>query len=477
MKIQNSASTVVRKVPDSNSEIPYFEKEAICPICGQAATHRYLRDQSYQIINIEPDNFISEYKWVKPGYARFDLYSFFFWHCSICGYTDDHLTYLKRKEKEPAYKLEEFRKKFWEASEKDPVLEKLKNAVTYPVANFIDNLNLHLLGLYVQFIPGEYQRDVEKIARFALRVSWLYRRAATGNKGATIEVDTREFFEHFEVMQSNLMNTLNSLESLKEWIDVNLNSLPAESRADSWQKVSEEFSEIYRGMAAGIDQMMEKSIRLPVLGKQIENFTLYSEDNPLNFPFREHESYLMFLQDVKNLWKELPVSENQALEMSLSYFKEMVNSHIFDDNQMKLAKAYELVVYLFYRLKKYRQGLDYAERMEKLLRHMQQMATKRLQSLKVIKDDTQDPAKIKRYLARTRRMAKTNREMASRIKKAKLAVDEKKAREIFIRERALPTEELRQKLKEADLEPEVIKRVLEIHQKEKKKGILQIFKF
>jgi len=41
----------------------------------------------------------------------------------------------------------------------------------------------------------------------------------------------------------------------------------------------------------------------------------------------------------------------------------------------------------------------------------------------------------------------------------------------------LPTEELRLKLKEADLEPEVIKRMLEIHQKEKKKGILQIFKF
>ncbi len=169
---------------------PYVEVKVICPVCEQESTQVYVKSKLYQPIDIEKDHHVLTYRWTNEEFSAIKPENFFIWHCPHCHFSDENQVFRGNIDTIWKGKLELMSFKLIKESEKsESLFSKIGKQATalseIPISNGAAILT-HLLACYVQegFLSPN-NRMPGKLAKFFLRLAWLYRERKALNATST----------------------------------------------------------------------------------------------------------------------------------------------------------------------------------------------------------------------------------------------------------------------------------------------------
>ncbi|NOX37444.1 MAG: DUF2225 domain-containing protein [Calditrichaeota bacterium] len=456
---------------------PFFEKEVRCPICGKVTVHRYLRDYTYVVDRQEEDMFIAKYHWRKKEYEKYNLYFFYLWHCPHCMYTDEKRVFLTPAEKQKFAAFSDVKAKYLEHAPQSGFLHFMQQYTEYPAEDIPSQLNLHFLATYIQLIPEKYSRNPEKIARIYLRISWLYRMANKDETDYNTEQAIKDYFEQHELIQSHVMNTLHNVENMNLWLEEQVKNGKTPAVRNLWQSHWEEFQQIYRTITDHMDPILAAVQHYFTLGKTLQQEYEKLHKNPLNLPYHGFESYHAFLQEARKFWPELPINESEAIQKAVQFYKEVIQYKLYDNQLSKMFNTFKMIIHLNERLENYAESLKYARLLQRHLQVALNNVSRKINSLEGIKDAGPELRKYQHSYNRLNEHLKKANHLEDQVLRKKIEHDEKIARQIFIANRDLAPEKLRDLMEEAGIEETVIEKYINELKSEKKKGIFQLFRF
>ncbi len=467
----------VPKHTTQKPERPFFEKEVRCPICGQPSVHRYLRDYTYIVDRQEEDMFIAKYHWRKKEFEKYNIYFFYLWHCPRCMFTEEKRLFLTPPEKQKLAAFSDLKNKYLEHAPHSGFLHFIQQHMEYPAEDIPHQLNLHFVATYIQLIPEEYGRNPEKIARFFLRISWLYRMANQDETDYDAEPAIKSYFEQHELIQSHLMNTLHNVENMNLWIDEQVRNGRSAAVRNLWESHRKQFQEIYQTITNHMDPILAAVQQYFTLGKMLQQEYEKMHKNPLNLPFHGFPTFRAFLEEAKNFWPDLPTTESEAIAKAVQFYKDVIHYKLYDNQLSKMFNTFKMIIHLTERLEHYSESLKYARLLQRHLQLAVDNISRKVHSLEKVKDTHQALRQYRHSLSRLKEHLKKANHLEDHVLRKKIEHDEKIARQIFIANRDLAPEKLRDLLEAADIEPSVIEKYITELKKEKKKGIFQLFKF
>jgi len=458
------------------SDVPYFEKTYICPVCGKESSQYFLRDRSYLIEERDSDQYIRKFRWVKPEYNKFHIYFFHIAYCPHCNFADENFSFIQKKSGQSLYQFENLKKIFLQMAPEDAFIKTILPYIEYPVESLQGALNLHFLAIYIQRLPKSYQIDMEKVARLFLRTSWLFHIASADSFIGRTLSEIESYMEKYERLQNNIVNILHDIEDLKDWYEEKERREKEHPQISLWLPYRDQFHSIYRSMTRGLDQILTSITGFGKIGEGAKKKFLESDRNPFKFPYASFSNYYEFLLHLKENWASIPGDEETALKKAIYYFKEIIRSQIYETNKFKLFGIFDMVIILYTKLKDYDNALYFSQLLAERINNLRTAAQRRLDRLKIIRDDTVDPNSLQNYIQKCNDLIQSNNKRRRQIVKLKLEVDENRARILFNKYRELSPVDLEEKLAEENIAKPIIKKYVEERQKEKKKGIFQIFK-
>ncbi len=461
----------------SMDDRPYFEKEAKCPVCGEVTTHYYLRDYAYTIERKEEDHFISRYQWAKPEYEGYNIHFFYLWHCPHCRYTDERKMFITNKPEAFKGGFSDVKKTLLSTAGEDAFIKEITQHITYPAETFHSQFLLHLLSLYQQFFPPDYNRNYEKIGKLYLRISWFFRMGLDqGNADESIEKDIDTYFELYNKLQANLMNALHDLENLNQWIEEKI----ADEKRNGhhfWKKHKLEFHQNYEWFVSVWDTALPLLQNYNNLGEKIRDEYRAKHGNPFEAPFAGYGTFLDYLKNLKKLWPGVVYSETDAIDRAIENFHLAIKSGIYDSKVSRYYAIMRLIVHLNQKLGRYETALKKSHVLLDRLEYFENILADRVKKATTLNASAAEIEKLNQNRMKIREMIRDAREQRAVIQRLKQEADEKRAREIFLANRELSPQELAETMRQQNIDESIIRKFTEELATEKKKGLFQLFKF
>ena len=183
-------------------ETPFINVPVPCPVCAVESTHRYLKLKMFKPGVVEDDQHVVDYVWENQEFAAVRPNFYHIWHCPHCHFCDEKEVF--RGEDASGGRLEMLREKVLLLSRvKDTLLMRMGVGIGYPAEPDIVvewAICAHLLAIHVQELLSPSLRMTAKIARFSLRLAWLYRERAM--LAAPPPIPPKGFESHEEFLAS-----------------------------------------------------------------------------------------------------------------------------------------------------------------------------------------------------------------------------------------------------------------------------------
>ncbi len=412
---------------------PFFEKEATCPVCKETSVHYYLRDRSYSIARREEDYFISDYKWVRPEYNVYNLHAFGLWHCTHCKFTDERKIFYQKDMTQGRAQFDYVKKALRKQREMgDPFLEAIDQSLHYPAHDLLNALTLSLLAVYVHSLPEPLFQNSDKIAKHYLRTAWLFRVCSQKPDLQLVEKFLTTFNVKIDRLQANVMNTLGSLEDVNECIfDHNKDLSGAVTGLRHWNQHFLALNNNYSLICAALDKVITTMKVYSEISEDLNQQLAHAEKTLLETPYSHFAQYQQFLEELQQIWPEVPLNENMALEKASGFFLMGLHSKTYEFDMLKKLRIYELVITLGEKSGDYHTALEICEQLEKLTVQFQQKITQRLRKQEIIKDETVDPQHLNMLLKRCQEVIRTVGIKKKRLQSLKARRDEIKAQTLF----------------------------------------------
>ena len=165
--------------------------EIPCPVCGQENGYYRLKRDMVRATESEGDGHPLNYRWGKPGFDSIDPKQFFFGSCSNCGFTGelDDADFRQSAKDIDKYKSDYIDEQLQVLVDRSTagkgIVQVLKKRVEeggYPLSKMLAQFHL---GVFIQclrtkILPGN-------IARYYLRIAWLFREQERYYSDANIE--------------------------------------------------------------------------------------------------------------------------------------------------------------------------------------------------------------------------------------------------------------------------------------------------
>ncbi len=468
--------TASKHQKDSQENLtPFIEKKVKCPVCGEESLHIFLKDRTFVIERREEDGFISKYYWVKPEYSRYNLHQYFFWHCVHCKFTEEKSTFLKPPQ-ELTLRQKYLIKRYRSLYQEDPVINHLSRYIRYPYTDFLSQVSLHYLAIYIQQFIGEHEADFLKIARFYHRLYWMFQAAESPTKPNDRTNLVEEYLEYYKLIQSNFVNGLASLEELHQWLDKQIR-LEKEQGLSGWINFEEQLGQLYKTMIQHMDDILMRLNEYDKIGSEMRKIVSSESGDQLSTPFHEYGSYIEFLQQVTTYWPTIPLDKQAVIRSAIEAYQDIIRNKILEDKKLKLFQVFKYVIHFYLKLQDYENAFYMTQRLLDKANAFRDAAERRLKRLQVIQDDRVDSRLLAEYIQKTEEVIHQYSLKRDSIQEAKIENDYKKAREIYLNNRNLSLDELRALLLQSHIDDSIVNKICEEKKKESKKGIFQIFKF
>ena len=159
-----------------SKDTPFVPVTVNCPICQQPSEQRYLKSKMFQPLEVENDQHVASYQWENPTFAHVRPNFYHLWHCPACHYVDEKEVF--RGQDNCGGKLELLREKTLIATKAPGNLVGRLGQAVRDRSEFVaveTAITTHLLAVFLQELLSPNMRQTGKIARFYLRLAWLYR--------------------------------------------------------------------------------------------------------------------------------------------------------------------------------------------------------------------------------------------------------------------------------------------------------------
>ncbi len=165
----------------STSTSPFFNSKIICPICGVPSTQRAIKPSYYTEQEVDVILRPTKVKWLKKEISKEEKRQprlFYMRHCIFCKFTAADNNYENPAEN---YDIStgKFQKKMKFLQEKSAnfkqIVTILSQGVNVLQPDYFQAVRLHLLAPFqLQFIEEVGKKDAFNIARYYLRLAWLF---------------------------------------------------------------------------------------------------------------------------------------------------------------------------------------------------------------------------------------------------------------------------------------------------------------
>ena len=164
-----------------NSASPFFNSKIACPICGIPSTQRMVKPSYYTEQEMDIILRPTKLKWLKKDIANENKRQprlFYMRHCIFCKFTAADNNYENPAEKYDISKSR-FLKKMKFLQEKSANFKKIVTTLSQGVnvlsPDYFQAIRLHMLAPFqLQFIEEIGKKDAFNVARYYLRLSWLF---------------------------------------------------------------------------------------------------------------------------------------------------------------------------------------------------------------------------------------------------------------------------------------------------------------
>ena len=163
---------------EKEKKSPFYSKSVVCPMCGMIANNRVFKTKIYSERKVDIDKHVLVYGWTSPDFKEYHPPLYLFWHCSNCKYTAEKVDFESAgKDSWSNFRL--LKRAYSEKLQDDRMGEKLViwlgKGIDYDQLNYPMAFKLHILGIYIQEILKQENRDTLKLGRYYLRTGWLLR--------------------------------------------------------------------------------------------------------------------------------------------------------------------------------------------------------------------------------------------------------------------------------------------------------------
>ena len=191
---------------------PFLRRQVTCPICEAAVEQRGLKTNLFRAELKDVDLRPYKYHWEQENLAEFHPPFFYVWYCPKCYFAAGR-KYYEDPLKGCFLPMRKFKEVIQNKYKTDPEAKKLINKLTDGISleayNFKQSFQLHLLAIYwMELFPEFTKRDAMNLARYYLRVAWLFRdlnenETARQNEGPVIQA----FFEDLKTVWPNVTDS------------------------------------------------------------------------------------------------------------------------------------------------------------------------------------------------------------------------------------------------------------------------------
>ncbi len=161
------------------TETPFVPVKIKCPFCAIESTQRYIKARMFKPEVVEEDSHVAVYSWENPEFAAVRPNFYHIWHCPTCHFCDEKEVF--RGEDSSKGKLELIKEKLLIHSRMpSSMIANMGSKINFEKDSYhVDSAILaHLLAIHEQELLSQNMRQFPKLARFYLRLAWLYREKA-----------------------------------------------------------------------------------------------------------------------------------------------------------------------------------------------------------------------------------------------------------------------------------------------------------
>ncbi len=321
---------------------PFFNIKLECPICGNLNVFEVIKQGAYTESGRDTDFAPTGRAWANPVYQKYNPLLYFTATCNSCYYSRElNSTYKEWQNNSnfKSYKLPGQKAKHQEANAIDNgIIKFLGSHISnelFPSESAVIKL---LLAIYDELLLD--RPTALDIARFYLRIAWIYRDMNVGEESSDpAQLMLSKIQLEIDRLKKNVEDFGSNLPSLHQMISadfkptVNINStagistklIPAiESVHNVWSSMQKDILNL---------QAQFNNVKKEVLAQKS---AMVAQDGFVEFPsFRE------FLYKAREIWTDIPVVESEALVLALeNYLKAYQNSREIKPGLQQLQASY-----------------------------------------------------------------------------------------------------------------------------------------
>lgn len=313
----------------SPDDSPIALSRVVCPVCRTVNEFEMVRPGAYVEQGTDTDFRPLARRWSNPRYQSVNPLLYFMATCSTCYYTREFNRAFRGSSTENALSSPELKalrlKHLAMLADSGSVARRLGTSLwpeSFPIQTAISKLILGILDEHLTPQPSNYD-----LARWYLRAAWLFREAQPHGQPDLTSPSAqsrRDLDRALEEMNGDLARMRGRLTEITQFLQAR--PVAAQKRPDDEQGPVQ----CRQGLQRAIEQIENVArtlieTRQPLLPTP-DRFVGGKEDGERE-AFGDHASYTEFLRFLRLDSPLIPINEQDALELSLSHYRQSFEAH------------------------------------------------------------------------------------------------------------------------------------------------------
>jgi len=309
-----------------STDSPFLLFKVECPICKTINEFEQIKVGAYTEEGRDTDFCPQGTSWRNPKYQASNPLLYFTATCSNCYYTQEFTNSFREWKSDNAfrtYRLKTLKTKHLEQlSTADSLVKGFGDALDiqrFPNESAI--IKLHLAIYDAQLVEHPSNLD---LARFYLRIGWVFRGLATGEDPAQLVLRglLRDVDQRYLALQESIETASGNMDSLKSSLAAHFET--DQVRAET-QSLMFSFRDRYDAEINGLSQTFQSAgeamSTLRTLMDEYRTAILGGEQGGGEALFGSDGSFTDFLRRQQSRWDGVVTCEREALEKAIKYYK------------------------------------------------------------------------------------------------------------------------------------------------------------
>ena len=310
-----------------STDSPFLLFKVECPICKTINEFEQIKVGAYTEEGRDTDFCPQGISWRNPKYQATNPLLYFTATCSNCYYTQEFTNNFREWKNDNAfrtYRLKTIKTKHLEQlSTADSLVKSLGDAIDiqrYPNESAI--IKLHLAVYDAQLVEHPSNLD---LARFYLRIGWVFRDLATGEDPAQLVLRglIRDVEDKYHALRDTIERAGADMDNLRSSVTAHFET--DRVRADIQSQMFA-FRERYDSEIEKLGQTFENAGQnlstLQTLMDEYRTAILGGEQGQGEVAFGSGGSFTDFSRRMQTRWNGIVTGEREALEKAIRYYKE-----------------------------------------------------------------------------------------------------------------------------------------------------------